>query len=137
MGLIVDSGVFVNAEQSGMSISDLVQSNPQRHGRQDIAISAVTVTEPTHGIYRAPSPERSAKRERFVPSVLSPLTVHSSNTPTALVSGRIEGQQAARGIVIPRDDLIIGTTAIQLGYAVLTTNPKHFQLIPGLTVEPF
>jgi predicted nucleic acid-binding protein len=31
-------------------------------------------------------------------------------------------------------DLLIGATALEHGYAVVTGNPRHFHLIPGLNV---
>jgi predicted nucleic acid-binding protein len=48
--------------------------------------------------------------------------------------GRIEGQQATQGIAIAFEDLVIGVTALQLGFDVATLNVRHFQLIPGLKV---
>lgn len=51
-----------------------------------------------------------------------------------MLAGRLDGEQAAKGIVIPFADLLIGATALSLGYSVLTTNIRHFRLIPGLTV---
>jgi predicted nucleic acid-binding protein len=52
----------------------------------------------------------------------------------ALRAGQIDGQSQARGIRIPLPDLLIGVTALELGYGVGTANIRHFQLIPGLNV---
>lgn len=52
----------------------------------------------------------------------------------AQLAGQIEGEQAAKGIVIPFQDLVIGATALHLGFDVATHNTKHFQLIPGLKI---
>ncbi|MGA2966537.1 MAG: hypothetical protein ABSD64_10010, partial [Terriglobales bacterium] len=52
---------------------------------------------------------------------------------TVLV-GRIEGQQEGKGIQFAFEDLVIGVTALHLGYAVMTLNARHFQRIPGLSV---
>ena len=60
------------------------------------------------------------------------LAVHPVTLAIAQLAGRIEGEQAAKGISIPFEDLVIGATALHLGYDVLTLNVKHFQLIPGL-----
>jgi predicted nucleic acid-binding protein len=49
-------------------------------------------------------------------------------------AGKINGQQAAHGIAFPLADLLIGVTALEVGYSVLTTNLRNFQLIPGLQV---
>jgi tRNA(fMet)-specific endonuclease VapC len=46
----------------------------------------------------------------------------------------LEGEQAARGVSIAFEDLLIGATALHLGYDVLTLKARHFQLIPDLSV---
>jgi predicted nucleic acid-binding protein len=46
----------------------------------------------------------------------------------------IHGEQTGRGIAIDFPDLIIGATALHLGFGVVTLNVKHFQAIPGLPV---
>jgi tRNA(fMet)-specific endonuclease VapC len=48
--------------------------------------------------------------------------------------GEIDGEQQSQGIVIPFGDLLIGATALSLGFSMLTANLRHFQKIPGLTV---
>jgi len=50
------------------------------------------------------------------------------------VVGNIEGQEAARGNVLPSSDLFIAAAAIEQGYAVLTENLRHFKRIPGVQV---
>jgi len=37
-------------------------------------------------------------------------------------------------ILIALPDLLIGVTALHLGFSVATLNVRHFQLIPGLSV---
>lgn len=60
---------------------------------------------------------------------IQPVTV-----PIALHAGQIDGQSQAQGVRIPLSDLLIGASALELGYAVGTANVRHFQLIPGLNV---
>jgi len=50
------------------------------------------------------------------------------------LAGKIDGEQQSQGVVIPFGDLLIGATALSLGFSVLTANLRHFQKIPGLTV---
>jgi predicted nucleic acid-binding protein len=45
------------------------------------------------------------------------------------------GEQAAKGIKIPFDDLAVGASALEQGYAVATLNLRHFRMIPGLVVR--
>ena len=52
----------------------------------------------------------------------------------ALLAGGIDAEQQTKGVKIPFQDLLIGTTALDMGYAVVTGNPRHFQMIPNLTV---
>lgn len=54
--------------------------------------------------------------------------------PIALRAGQIDGQSQARGIRIPLSDLLIGASALELGYAVGTGNLRHFERIPDLKV---
>jgi predicted nucleic acid-binding protein len=53
-----------------------------------------------------------------------------------MLAGRLNGEQQNQGSVIPFTDLLIGATAIELGYSVLTANLRDFQKIPGLFVVP-
>jgi predicted nucleic acid-binding protein len=39
--------------------------------------------------------------------------------------------------MLPFNDLMIAAAAIEQGYAVLTGNVRHFQMIPGLRVISF
>ena len=58
--------------------------------------------------------------------------IHPVSLAIAQLAGRIEGEQAAKGIAIPFEDLLIGATALHLGYDVVTLNTKHFSFIPNL-----
>jgi len=58
-----------------------------------------------------------------------PLTVEIARTV-----GRIEGLQAAKGITISFEDLVIGATALQLGFGVATLNVRDFVRIPDLAI---
>jgi predicted nucleic acid-binding protein len=64
--------------------------------------------------------------------VLAP--IHSITAATAEIIAHISGEQAAKGVNLPLGDLIIGACALELGYAVGTSNVRDFIRIPGLTV---
>jgi tRNA(fMet)-specific endonuclease VapC len=40
-----------------------------------------------------------------------------------------------KGVQIGTHDLIIGSTALSLGFSVATYNPRHFERIEGLKIE--
>jgi len=134
MGLILDSSVVIAAERRGDTVEQLIERIVTATGDQEAALSAVGLTELIHGIYRAQTPEIRQRRETFLNELLSDLTVYPYTKETALVAGKIDGEQQSRGVVIPFGDLLIGATALSLGFHVLTANLRDFRRIPGLSV---
>jgi predicted nucleic acid-binding protein len=98
-------------------------------------LSAVGLTELAHGIYRAQTAEARNRRDAFLRELLNDVDVYPYTKETALLAGKIDGEQQRLGVTIPAD-LLIGATALEVGYSLLTVNVRHFQLIPGLTVLP-
>jgi predicted nucleic acid-binding protein len=49
--------------------------------------------------------------------------------------GVISGQEAARGVTLPFEDLLIGATALHVGFELVTHNARHFEKIPNLIVK--
>ena len=136
MGLILDTSVLVQAERSVALVREVAAELAAKYSDPVLAISVITVAEFTHGIYRAPSPARALKRRNFLDQITSQLMVHDLTVEIASLTGRIEGEQAAKGIAIAFQDLVIGATALHLDYSVLTSNTRHFSLIPNLTILP-
>lgn len=134
MGLILDSSIVIAAERRGDTVEQLIEQIVKATGDQEAALSAIGLTELIHGIYRAPTPELRLRRESFISELLADLTVYPFLKETALLAGKIDGEQQNRGTAIPFADLLIGATALSLGYAVLTVNLRDFQRIPGLKV---
>jgi predicted nucleic acid-binding protein len=136
MGLILDSSVVIAAERRGDTPEQLVQQVISVAGNQEAALSSVGLTELVHGIYRANSAQIQLRRKSFVEELRIGLTVYPYTAETAMLAGRIDGEQTAAGVVIPFVDLLIGATALSLGFAILTANLRHFKMIPGLNIIP-
>jgi predicted nucleic acid-binding protein len=134
VGLILDSSVVIAAERRGDTVEKLIAWVVSVAGDQDAALSAVGVTELAHGIYRAQTVEVRQRRQAFIDELLRDLAVYPYTTATALLAARIDGEQQAQGITIPFGDLMVGVTALELGFSVLTVNLRHFRLIPGLQI---
>lgn len=134
MGILLDSSVVIRAERRHANASQLLEGILNEASDQEVGISAIGLTELVHGIYRADTSERSAKRQEFVRELRQGLNVYPYTAATAFLAGRIHGEQMARGVVIPTVDLMIGATALELGYRLMTTNLRHFRMIPGLHV---
>ena len=137
MGLIVDSSVLIKAERQGQNARQMLTGISRTAGNTDIAISVVTLIELAHGAARADTPQRRAKRQQFIQDVLTALPIHPVSVSLALRVGQIDGENQAKGIRLPLSDLLIGVTALELGYSVATGNLRHFQMIPGLSVVQF
>ena len=103
-------------------------------GDAECALSAISIIELTHGIYRAKTDADRSHRKAFADELARDMVVHPVSLAIAQVAGRIEGEQAALGVSIAVEDLIIGATALHLGFDVATLNVSDFQRIPGLTV---
>lgn len=134
LGLNLDSSVIIAAERKRQTVEDLLTSVAQSFGEVEIAISAVTLAELVHGVARANSTEIRVARRAFIDDLKQHVPVHPVTDITAEIAGQISGDQAARGITLPADDLLIGASAVEQGYAVATLNIRHFQKIPGLQV---
>ena len=134
MGLILDSSVVIAAERRGDTVEKLIEHVVSVAGDQDAALTSVGLTELIHGIYRAPTPELQQRRQAFMEELLRDFTVYPYTKETALLAGRIDGEQQSQGVTIPFGDLFIGATALSLGFPILTVNARHFRLIPELTV---
>ena len=134
MGLILDTSILIDSERRGEGVEDILRRVRAVHGEIDVALSTVSVVELTHGIYRARTEADRTRRHIFAEGVFHDLNVHLLTLEIAQLAGRIEGEQAAKGVTIDFEDLVIGTTALHLGFDVATINVRHFQRIPDLNV---
>jgi tRNA(fMet)-specific endonuclease VapC len=134
MGLILDSSIVIAAERRGENVERLIEHVVSVAGDQEAALSAIGLTELVHGLYRAKTTAVRVQRQSFLEELLADLSVYPYTRETAMLAGRLDGEQRSKGLVIPFSDLLIGATALALGFSVLTANLRHFQKIPGLSV---
>ena len=119
--------MVIAAERAGETPAGLVRR----------VVAAVGYTELVHGIYRADTKTRRTLSRNFLAELASQMTTHAYTAAAAEIAGRIDAEQRMRGVVVPFADLLIGATALSLGFSVLTANERHFRLIPGLDVIAF
>ncbi len=134
MGLILDSSVVIAAERRGDTVAQLFRQIASVAGDQRVALSAVGLTELVHAIWRAQTPLIRDRRQQYIDDLLIEVEVVPYTKATALLAGKIDGEQSSRGVIIPSVDLLIGATALEHGYSVATMNVRHFRLIPELTM---
>jgi tRNA(fMet)-specific endonuclease VapC len=134
LGIVIDSTVVIAAERAGKNPRGMVEEIAAVWGDTEAILSVITVVELAHGIERADSAKRRITRERFIEELLNEIPVEPITVPIAFRAGKLDGSLQAMGLRIALGDLLIGTTALELGYAVLTHNVRHFLMMPGLTV---
>jgi tRNA(fMet)-specific endonuclease VapC len=134
MGVILDSSVLIAAERQGQNARQMLAAIASKAGETEIALSVVTVIELAHGSARADTAHRQQTRRQLIQELITALPVLHVTVPVAPRAGQIDGEGQAKGIRLPLADLLIGVTALQLGYSVATGNLRHFQRIPGLSV---
>jgi predicted nucleic acid-binding protein len=131
---VLDSSAVIAAERRKESITDFIESIHRAHGPLDLSLSPVSVAELVHGVFRAQTPVAGRRRRLYIEELVSLIPVHPATRSTGWLVGQIQGQEAAKGNMLPFNDLMIAAAAIEQGYAVLTSNFRHFQRIPGLQV---
>jgi tRNA(fMet)-specific endonuclease VapC len=134
VGIVLDSIVIIAAERRGHTVREILEQVKAGQGEIEIGLSVVTIAELVHGAYRAKTQAQQQRRLEFIERLSSGVPVHPVTLDIAWLAGRIEGQQEAMGIQFAFEDLLIGATALQLGYQVATLNLRDFQRIPGLSV---
>ncbi len=135
MGLIIDTSVIIAAERRSLDAAHVVGSVQSTIGEQEIAISVVTLIELAHGAARADTAARKSAKDAFIADLMRGVPAISISPAIALRAGALDGQTQRVGVRIPLSDLLIAVTAMEMGYAILTANPRHFNLVPGLSVR--
>lgn len=133
-GVVLDSSILIAGERRGHTVREILEQVHASQGDIEVGISVVTIAELVHGAYRAKDAARQERRLHFIERLVSDVPVHPVSLEIARLAGRIEGQQEEKGIQLAFDDLLIGATALHLGYGVATGNVRDFQRIPDLHV---
>ena len=130
MGLIVDTGVFILIERSGSTTGFDV-------GADTVSVSAITMSELRVGAHRAIARLVDSAAWISLKISHSTLSQFAFTTDTARVHARLHADLQMRGQLIGAHDLLIAATAVEHGMAVLTTNRREFDRVPGLKVIEF
>lgn len=130
MGALIDSSVLIAVERADLRLDELLRD----HADEEVAIAAITASELLHGIHRAGLPAHRARREAYVESILAAIPVVSFDLVSARLHASLWAQLASRGVNIGAHDLLIGATALAVGYDVATRDKRSFPKIPGLKV---
>lgn len=100
--------------------------------RAELALSTISVAELSHGVYRS---ERRDENAAQLSIFLTGFNILAFDYQTALVFGRIKADLEAKGQRVADLDLQIASVALANQIPLVTHNTRHFQRIPGLTLE--
>ena len=101
LGLVLDSSAVIAAERKRQSVTALIETILAAYGPIELSLSPVTIAELVHGIYRAKTPEMAKRRRAYIEELVSLIPVHPVTNHTAWRIGQIEGEEAAKGNVLP------------------------------------
>ncbi|QQZ29581.1 type II toxin-antitoxin system VapC family toxin [Thiothrix subterranea] len=135
MGLIIDTNVFIDAENGRLELGAIpvLQTEP-------VFIAAITVSELLAGVKLAKTPEEYMHRHTYAESILNSIPVLDFDTEVARTYAELYaqalGQQRRSNLNV--HDLQIAATALVQGYSILTTNVDDFKGIPGVRlISPY
>jgi predicted nucleic acid-binding protein len=131
MGVILDTSILIQAERQEFEIDKFTRNREE----EIFGLSVITVAELLHGVHRADSTKRRLKRSAYVEKVIELFPIYNLEISIARIYAELWSELSKKGIQIGAHDLIIGSTALCLGFSVATYNKRHFERIEGLTIE--
>jgi predicted nucleic acid-binding protein len=130
VGTLIDSSVLVAAERRRLDLDSALDA----HGGEPVGIASITASELLQSVHQAATTTQRQRRETFVERLLAVIPVFPFDLVTARIHASLWAGLAAKGTAVGSHDLLIGATAIALGYRVATRNRRSFGRIPGLEV---
>lgn len=135
MGLVLDSSVLIAAERRRQPVSELLASIRTAAGVTDVLLSAISVIELEHGLWRATTPELMQQRQLYLDEFFATIPVQPFTKEMAQLAAKIDAEARRQGATVPFADLQVGVTALYFDYAIGTLNVRHFRMIPNLEVK--
>jgi predicted nucleic acid-binding protein len=130
VGTLIDSSVLIAVERRALDLDDALSV----HAEDFVGIASITAAELLHGVHRAATIAQRQRRDAFVERLLDALPIFPFDLVTARIHASLWAGLAAKGATVGSHDLLIGATAIALGYRVATRDRRSFPKIPGLEV---
>lgn len=132
MGLIIDTNVFIDAENGRLDLESLKTFSD--YG--DAYIAAITVSELLTGVHLAKTANIRIQRSAFAEGIIAKIPILEFNEEVARCYGELYAH-----FLKPRakantnvHDLQIAATCITHGYSVLTSNIADYKKVPGLNI---
>ncbi len=98
----------------------------------EVAISAITLAELQHGVFKSSNPQRNSEA---VISLCIPLKILPFDTVAAETYGQVRATLERAGTPIGPLDTLIAAHAQATGCTLVTNNEREFRRVAGLAVE--
>jgi len=109
-----------------------VVKNLQLHAKEPKAISVITYGELLYGAWKSQQIAKNLAKIHRLRDIFPIIELSCSIMDTF---GNLKAKLNNNGIVVDDFDLLIGSTALAMGYSIVTNNEKHFSKIPDLSLE--
>lgn len=129
---LLDSDILINLIRrapSTMLIAKLASVPPEQQ-----FTSSITLGELVYGAYKLQT-RTDELLQQLEESLLPNLPVLPFDSAAARHYGEVRAELERHGMGLGDADLRIGCIALARGFTMVTGNVRHFQRIPGLTVE--
>jgi predicted nucleic acid-binding protein len=129
---LLDSDILINLIRrapSTMLIARLASVPPEQQ-----FTSSITLGELVYGAYKLQA-RTDELLQQLEESLLPNLPVLPFDSAAAQYYGEVRADLERRGMPLGDADLRIGCIALAHGLTMVTGNVRHFERIPGLTVE--
>jgi len=106
----------------------------RQHAPGECHVSSITEFELFQGAARAPEERREEERIK-VTAFLAQITILPFDSACARRAALINAALLSAGTPIGILDVLIGATALEMGWTLITSNAKDFSRIDGLAIE--
>lgn len=131
MGIILDTSLLIAAERGEWDINAYIQGREE----EPFGLSVISVSELLHGVLRADSNKRRLKRSAYVEKVIELFPIYPFDLTAARIYAEVWVHLLAKGVQVGAHDLLIASTAMSLGFSVVSADKRHFDKIDGLEFE--
>lgn len=83
LGLVLDSSVLISAERRKLTAAQAIENVQKTIGEAPVVLSAVTIAEIGHNIYRANTPEIRLRRRAFLDHLKATVPIYPLAESTA------------------------------------------------------
>ena len=124
---LLDTDTIIYSLKGNRRIVD----NFSAHSEDPKAISVLTFGELIFGARKSQRVDENLAKVYRIREIFPVVDI----TPAIMECfGELKAKLSSQGVSVDDLDLMIGATALTLGYTIVTNNTRHFEKVPGLSL---